>query len=123
MGPPRDAASLIWPGRPGWPAYPAQQDPAAGEGQRCAVDAVITVYAANRPVRAWRLKRLLRRKGHAFEVVDVTDDDGLRARLAEATGRDKAPLIFVDGRLVGGFEVVKALDRSGHLDRLLRGEV
>jgi glutaredoxin-related protein len=33
------------------------------------------------------------------------------------------PQVFVDGRLVGGFDVIKALDRAGQLDRLVRGEV
>jgi glutaredoxin-related protein len=33
------------------------------------------------------------------------------------------PQVFVDGRLVGGFDVIKALNRTGELDRLVRGEV
>jgi glutaredoxin len=71
---------------------------------------------------SWRAKRLLRRKGHAFEVVDVTDDAELRTWLARATGRNTVPQIFVDGRTVGGFDDIKALDRSGKLDRLVRGK-
>jgi glutaredoxin-related protein len=33
------------------------------------------------------------------------------------------PQLFIAGRLVGGFETVRALDRSGDLDRLVRGVV
>jgi len=33
------------------------------------------------------------------------------------------PAIFVDGRPEGGFGDIKALERSGNLDRLVRGEV
>jgi glutaredoxin-related protein len=33
------------------------------------------------------------------------------------------PQLFVAERLVGGFEAIKALDRTGDLDRLVRGEV
>ena len=47
----------------------------------------------------------------------------LRSRLARFTGRTTVPYVFVDGRPVGGFAEIKALHRSGALDRLARGEV
>lgn len=86
-------------------------------------DKEMVLYTRNRSWYSWRTRRLLRHKGYAFEVVDTTNDAELRAWLAHATGRDKAPHLFVDGRLVGGFDVVKGLDRSGNLDRLVRGAV
>jgi glutaredoxin len=55
--------------------------------------------------------------------VDTTHDHTLRSRLARFTGRTTVPYVFVDGRPVGGFAEIKALHRSGALDRLARGEV
>jgi glutaredoxin 3 len=83
----------------------------------------IAIYVKARCQRCWRAKRLLRRSSYAFEVIDVSGDDGLRNWLVEATGSKTVPQVFVDGRLVGGFAVVRALDSSGDLDRLVRGEV
>jgi glutaredoxin 3 len=83
----------------------------------------ITIYAKARCPYCWRAKRLLGRKGYAFEAVDATDDDGLRAWFACFIGRKAMPYVFVDHRPVGGFKTIKALDRSGDFDRLVRGEV
>ena len=83
----------------------------------------IAIYVKARCRRCRRAKRLLRRNSYAFEVIDVSDDDGLGNWLVDATGSKTVPQVFVDGRLVGGFAVVRALDSSGDLDRLVRGDV
>jgi glutaredoxin 3 len=83
----------------------------------------VAIYVEARCQRCWRAKRLLRRRSYAFEVIDVSGDDELRKWLVEATGTKTVPQVFVDGRLVGGFAVIRALDSSGELDRLVRGEV
>ena len=69
-----------------------------------------------------RAKALLRKKGVAFEEIDVEGDDEMRAWLVEATGQRTVPQIFVDGRSLGGFTDIDALDRQGRLDPILRGE-
>lgn len=67
-----------------------------------------------------RAKALLRGKGVAFEEIDVTDDDQLREKMVEmAGGRRTVPEIFINDRLVGGFEELRALNVSGELDRML----
>jgi glutaredoxin 3 len=83
----------------------------------------IAIYVKSRCRRCWRAKRLLRRRSYAFEVIEVSGDDGLGNWLVETTGSKTVPQVFVDGRLVGGLAVVRALDSSGDLDRLVRGEV
>jgi glutaredoxin len=83
----------------------------------------IAIYVKARCQRCWRAKRLLRRRCYAFDVIDVSGDDELRNWLVEGTGSKTVPQVFVDGRLVGGFAAVRALDSSGDLARLVRGEV
>jgi len=84
---------------------------------------VVLYTTRHRSWYTWRARRLLRHKGYAFEVVDTTNDVEFRAWLAHSSGRNTAPYFFVDGRLVGGFNDVQRLDRSGDFDRLVRGEV
>ena len=83
----------------------------------------IAIYVKARCRRCRRARRLLRRRGYAFEVTDVPGDDELRNWLVGATGSKTVPQVFVDGRLVGGLAVVRALDNSGDLERLVRGAV
>jgi glutaredoxin 3 len=86
----------------------------------------IVLYTANRSLRSWRAKRLLTRRGYHFEVICITND-GLRARLKQlrysSDYRGTVPYLFVDHRPVGGFGDIKALDGSGTLELLVRGEV
>lgn len=66
-------------------------------------------------------ERLLRQKGVHFEQIDATGDPALRKWLVEATGRTTVPQIFIDGKPIGGYDDLRALDRSGRLDALLAG--
>jgi glutaredoxin 3 len=65
--------------------------------------------------------RLLEKRGIAFEHIDVTGNTNARAWLADATGQSTVPQIFVDDRPIGGYRELRALDRDGDLDRMLRG--
>jgi len=69
-----------------------------------------------------RAKSLLDRKGVAYTEVDAEGKDELRNWLVEVTGQKTVPQIFVDGRSLGGFSEIDALDREGRLDPILRGE-
>ena len=66
-------------------------------------------------------KTLLQRKGVAFEEIDVEHDEARRAWLVEASGQRTVPQIFVDGRPLGGFSDIDALDKQGKLDPILQG--
>ena len=83
----------------------------------------VVIYGKHRSPHSWHARRLFRRKGYAFEVVEVSSERELPAPPTRTPSKRTVPQVFVDGRLVGGFGVVKALDRAGHLDRLVRGEV
>jgi glutaredoxin 3 len=66
--------------------------------------------------------RLLKSKGVQFQHIDATGDPATRRWLAEVTGQATVPQIFIDGRSVGGYTDIRALDDRGELDRLLAGE-
>ncbi len=82
----------------------------------------VQVYSKQQCPYCVRAKALLQKKGVAFEEIDVEHDDAKRAWLVEATGQRTVPQIFVDGRSLGGFADIDALDREGKLDPILRGE-
>jgi glutaredoxin 3 len=82
----------------------------------------IQIYTKHRCAYCTRAKGLLQRKGVAYEEIDVEGDDARRDWLVEATGQMTVPQIFVDGRSLGGFSDIDALDRQGKLDPILRGE-
>ncbi len=64
---------------------------------------------------------LLRGKGVAFDEIDATGDDETRRWLADVTRQSTVPQIFIDGRSIGGFSDLRALDQRGELDALLAG--
>lgn len=66
-------------------------------------------------------KRLLERKGVAFEEIRVDEDSGRRDEMMRLSGRRTVPQIFVGDTHVGGFDDLSALDRAGGLDPLLAG--
>ncbi|NOK12349.1 glutaredoxin 3 [Corallococcus exercitus] len=68
-----------------------------------------------------RAKDLLKRKGVAYEEVDVTGDDDARAKLVEMSGGQRTvPQIFIGDTHVGGYSDMAALDREGKLDPMLQ---
>ncbi len=80
----------------------------------------IQVYTTTYCPYCVRAKNLLKNKGLAFEEIDVTDDDALRARMVEiAGGRRTVPEIFVNGKIIGGYDELKELDDQGKLETLL----
>ena len=64
-------------------------------------------------------KRLLREKGAEFTEIDVMFDPERKNEMIQKSGRRTVPQIFIDGRHIGGFDDLSALDSSGELDGLL----
>jgi glutaredoxin 3 len=80
----------------------------------------ITVYATTYCWYCRAAEALLKKKGIAFERIDVTGDRETRRWLVQATGgRRTVPQIFIDGDAIGGYDELAALDRTGELDRRL----
>ena len=68
-----------------------------------------------------RAKRLLQARGIPYDETDVGADHELRAELVDRTGRQTVPQIFIDGRPIGGFDELMALDAAGELTALVEG--
>lgn len=65
-------------------------------------------------------KRLLTAKGAEYTEIDVMMDAERRQEmLVKSGGRRTVPQIFIDGRHIGGFDDLSALDKAGELDPLL----
>jgi len=65
-------------------------------------------------------KRLLARKGVAFEEIDVSrDPEQRRTMIQNSGGRMTVPQIFVNGIRIGDCDEIYALEKAGKLDSLL----
>jgi glutaredoxin 3 len=82
----------------------------------------VQVYSTRSCPYCVRAKRLLDERGIPFEDIDVSDDAERRADLVRRTGRRTVPQIFIDGKAIGGFEELYALDASAELATLLGTE-
>ena len=70
-----------------------------------------------------RAKRLLEARSVPFDEIDVGSDLEARADLVRRTGRRTVPQIFIDGRSIGGFEELAALDARAELAALTEEDV
>jgi glutaredoxin 3 len=82
----------------------------------------VEIYTAPRCPFCVRAKRLLAARGIPYREIDVADDGEVRTGLVARTGRRTVPQIFIDGRSIGGFEELAALDARGELAALVEGD-
>ena len=68
-----------------------------------------------------RAKKLLQSRDVAYEEIDVSEDDELRADVIKRTGRRTVPQIFIGAHHVGGSDDLHSLNAAGNLGRLLSG--
>ena len=65
-------------------------------------------------------KRLLTQKDASFSEVNVMLRPEKRSEMMNrAGGRHTVPQIFIDGKHIGGYDDLNALERAGKLDPLL----
>lgn len=80
----------------------------------------IIVYSSPLCGYCFRAKKLLKKKGVAFEEIDVIADPARREEMRSlAGGSNTVPQIFVDGDHIGGCDELMALDKAGKLDPIL----
>jgi hypothetical protein len=66
-----------------------------------------------------RVEDLLKGRGHAYRVLDVSSDEAERSWATTTAKTDEFPLVFVAGAPVGGFAALLAADVSGELSKLV----
>jgi len=64
-------------------------------------------------------KKLLEKKGVAYNEINVDEDPALRAEMEKLSQRQSVPQIFIGDFHVGGFDDMVELQREGKLDDLL----
>ena len=80
----------------------------------------VEVYSTQYCPFCVRAKALLKNKGIAFTEIDVSRDSALREKMVElAGGRRTVPEIFINGKIIGGYDELHALEMAGELDSLL----
>ena len=78
----------------------------------------VTIYTTRWCAYCVRAKALLDSRGLAYEEISLDDDPHFRQTLLDRTGGWTVPQILIDGRPIGGYAELWAIDRAGGLDRL-----
>jgi glutaredoxin 3 len=80
----------------------------------------VEIYSKTFCGYCWRARSLLESKGIAFEEYVIDGGGPKREEMIQrAGGRTTVPQIFIDGRHIGGFTDLLALERDGKLSDLL----
>lgn len=79
----------------------------------------VTIYTTSWCPYCRAATDLLRRKGVAFEEIDVERTPGARGEMVARAGRTSVPQIFAGERHLGGCDDLYALDGASKLDALL----
>ena len=80
----------------------------------------VTMYSTTYCGFCRAAKSLLQKRAIDFEEIDLTGDNDARMKLVEMSGgRTTVPQIFVKGEAIGGYNELRALDKSGKLSEML----
>lgn len=81
----------------------------------------ILIYTKNFCPYCTAAKELLKSKNVTYTEKNVEKDQtALTEMLSRSEGRTTVPEIFINGKLIGGFDNLSALDQEGKLDELLK---
>lgn len=75
----------------------------------------IQIYSTRQCPYCVRAKELLQSRGLAYSETDITDDFDRAQEMVARSGNRTVPQIFIDGKPVGGFDELTALNRDGRL--------
>lgn len=82
--------------------------------------AKVEIYTTNLCGYCFAAKRMLNSKNVDFEEISLSSNPERRGEMMErAKGRRTVPQIFIDGKHIGGFDDMAALNSEGRLDPLL----
>ena len=66
-------------------------------------------------------KRLFSRNNIKYQEIDISTKDGLRDEMIKkANGKRTIPQIFFDNLHIGGYQELRALEKNGELNNLLK---
>ena len=82
--------------------------------------ASVLMYATATCPYCINAERLLTAKGVVINKIRVDLQPELRAEMTQKTGRRTVPQIYINDQHVGGYDDLRALDRDGKLDLLLK---
>tara|TARA_B100001250_G_scaffold364829_1_gene345162 strand:+ start:126 stop:380 length:255 start_codon:yes stop_codon:yes gene_type:complete len=81
----------------------------------------ITMYSGPMCSFCEAAKRLLSRNNLQYKEIDVSSKEGLRDEMIKkANGKRTIPQIFFDDYHVGGYVELRALEKSGELNNLVK---
>ena len=77
----------------------------------------VIVYTSTPCPYCSRAKELLKRKGIPFEEINIgwDDEEAWKEASKRSGGMKTVPQIFIDGKIIGGYTELAALDASGEL--------
>ena len=82
--------------------------------------AKIEIYSKTTCPYCVMAKRLLESKGQTFEEINLNQSPERTDEMVERSGgRMTVPEIFIDDKLIGGYDDLAALETAGELDALL----
>jgi len=81
----------------------------------------VELYTAPFCANCDRARALLERAGVAFAEIDLSRDLDRCCELEALTGGRSTPQVVVDGRPIGGYTELAALERSGGLHAFVAG--
>jgi len=81
--------------------------------------ASVTLYTTDYCPYCVQAKKLLDKRGVAYEEINLAGDPDGRDRLVAQTGMRTFPQVLIDGELIGGYTETAAADKSGRLSELL----
>jgi glutaredoxin 3 len=85
------------------------------------MSATVVMYATAVCPYCLRAEALLTARGVTIiEKIRIDLDPAQRDHMIEQTGRRTVPQIFINGRHVGGYDDLAALDRAGELSQWLQ---
>ena len=82
-------------------------------------DAKVEVYLTQTCPFCMRAKKLLDKKGVAYEEIDVSDPADREIMKERADGRHTVPQVFINDQGIGGCDELFELEFDGDLDKML----
>jgi GrxC family glutaredoxin len=82
----------------------------------------IVIYTIDYCPYCRKAKELLDQLKVKYEEIDISKNEAqMRLMLAEKTGgKQTVPQIFVDDKLIGGYDAISTLHEKGELEKLLK---